>query len=293
MSAPVIGRTAWIDDDGSGTTGTVINNAVKTSIYDQIDALAATLYTVPGGGTGVATLTNHGVVLGQGTAAVAVTGAGTSGQVLTSNGASSDPTFQTLSTGIPNPIVQDLLFTDATYDIGKSGATRPRDGFFSRNVVIGGTLGVTGVAAFTAAPTVANGLQFPATQSAQSDANNLDDYEEGTWTPTDTSGAGLSFSGVSAAYVKIGQLVVAGFEVVYPSTGNGSAAKIGTLPFTAFGTPTNGWTGVVGYTDSSIDFRFLVSGTNLFPYKTDGTQPTNANLSGKSVRGIAIYRASA
>ena len=36
----------------------------------------------------------------------------------------------------------DLLFTDATYDIGKSGATRPRDGFFSRNVTIGGNVGV-------------------------------------------------------------------------------------------------------------------------------------------------------
>jgi hypothetical protein len=33
----------------------------------------------------------------------------------------------------------DLKFTDATYDIGKSGATRPRDGFFSRNLVVGGT----------------------------------------------------------------------------------------------------------------------------------------------------------
>ena len=31
----------------------------------------------------------------------------------------------------------DLKFTDATYDIGKSGATRPRDGFFSRNLTVG------------------------------------------------------------------------------------------------------------------------------------------------------------
>lgn len=37
-------------------------------------------------------------------------------------------------------IVHDLLFTDATYDLGKTGATRPRDGFFSRNLVFGGTL---------------------------------------------------------------------------------------------------------------------------------------------------------
>jgi hypothetical protein len=51
---------------------------------------------------------------------------------------------------LPNPITQDLLFTDATYDIGKSGATRPRDGFFSRNAVVGGTLGVSGISTFTA-----------------------------------------------------------------------------------------------------------------------------------------------
>jgi len=51
-----------------------------------------------------------------------------------------------VAASIPNPISQDLLFVDNTYDIGKSGATRPRDLFASRNAVIGGTLGVTGTA---------------------------------------------------------------------------------------------------------------------------------------------------
>lgn len=36
-----ITRTAWVDDDGTGTTGTVINNAVKTELYNQIDAADA------------------------------------------------------------------------------------------------------------------------------------------------------------------------------------------------------------------------------------------------------------
>jgi len=45
---------------------------------------------------------------------------------------------------LPNPITQDLLFVDATYDIGKSGASRPRDLFLSRNETVGGTLLVTG-----------------------------------------------------------------------------------------------------------------------------------------------------
>lgn len=51
---------------------------------------------VPHGGTGVATLAAHGVVVGNGTGVVAVTGAGTAGQLFTSNGASADPTFQTI-----------------------------------------------------------------------------------------------------------------------------------------------------------------------------------------------------
>jgi hypothetical protein len=33
-----ITRTPMIDDDGSGTTGTILNNAWKQGLYDQIDA---------------------------------------------------------------------------------------------------------------------------------------------------------------------------------------------------------------------------------------------------------------
>ena len=55
--------------------------------------------TVANGGTGVSTLGDAGVLIGNGTAAVQVTGAGTSGQVLTSNGAGVDPTFQAASAG--------------------------------------------------------------------------------------------------------------------------------------------------------------------------------------------------
>ncbi len=52
---------------------------------------------VADGGTGASTLAAHGVLIGNGTSAVAVTGAGTTGQVLTSNGASADPTFQSVA----------------------------------------------------------------------------------------------------------------------------------------------------------------------------------------------------
>lgn len=38
-----ITRTPIVDDDGTGTTGTVINNAWKQEFYDQIDALAVSV----------------------------------------------------------------------------------------------------------------------------------------------------------------------------------------------------------------------------------------------------------
>lgn len=70
--------------------------------------------------------------------------------------------FSTLSTRAldktGDTMTGDLKFTDASYDIGKSGATRPRDFFLSRNAVIGGTLAVTGVATFTAVPVFSAGL---------------------------------------------------------------------------------------------------------------------------------------
>jgi len=52
------------------------------------------------------------------------------------------------------------------------------------------------------------GITFPATQSASTNANTLDDYEEGTWTPT--QGGGLIVVGAfssSGRYTKVGRLV--------------------------------------------------------------------------------------
>lgn len=40
MAASVITRGAWTDDDGSGTTGTIVNNArLQSDVYDKIDLI--------------------------------------------------------------------------------------------------------------------------------------------------------------------------------------------------------------------------------------------------------------
>lgn len=63
-------------------------------VVDLADGEVTGILPVPHGGTGRSSLTNHGVVIGAGVSTVNVTSAGTAGQVLTSNGASADPTFQ-------------------------------------------------------------------------------------------------------------------------------------------------------------------------------------------------------
>ena len=77
------------------------------------------------------------------------------------------------------------------------------------------------------------GIAFPATQSASSDANTLDDYEEGTWTPVVTSGGGSLTSYTSAgSYIKIGQFVFVRFTFTITSAGSASAdAGVAGLPF--------------------------------------------------------------
>jgi hypothetical protein len=77
------------------------------------------------------------------------------------------------------------------------------------------------------------GITFPVTQSASSDANTLDDYEEGTWTPVVTSLTGSITTYTSAGqYRKIGSLVVAQFQYGISDNGTGATAvALAGLPF--------------------------------------------------------------
>ena len=65
------------------------------------------------------------------------------------------------------------------------------------------------------------GITFPATQSASSDANTLDDYEEGTFTPVWTNLTVAGTPTYSAIYAKIGRKVFC--EVSVASTGTTSS----------------------------------------------------------------------
>ena len=62
-------------------------------------------------------------------------------------------------------------------------------------------------------------------------ANKLDDYEEGTWTPTH-GGNNMIQNGGNASYVKVGRLVTVTADVTSAS-GSSSTNQIGGLPFAA------------------------------------------------------------
>lgn len=91
----------------------------------------------------------------------------------------------------------------------------------------------------TGAVLVNSGVQFPATQVASANANTLDDYEEGTWTPRITaasSGAtGTSVSNLSASYTKIGRLVTVSCSFTIANKGSGGSGPflVADLPFAA------------------------------------------------------------
>ena len=129
------------------------------------------------------------------------------------------------------------------------------------------------------------GITFPATQSASTDANTLDDYEEGTWTPqifyqnaTDQSTATNTTQ--YGFYTKIGNQVTLTFQLTFSqSTATGSLAndnigvknfpftgasgtgssRVGSAMVSSMVTPTN----CALYMSSSITYCLLISLTDV------------------------------
>jgi len=120
---------------------------------------------------------------------------------------------------------------------------------------ISGTTGTfTGLVDISAAG--AGHIQFPATQNASGNANTLDDYEEGTWTPYYSPG-GASFSSITYSgdtggrYVKIGRMVYCSFfiQVTAFSGGSGNLTLQG-FPFSAASVSNQGITTAIGLAGS-------------------------------------------
>lgn len=204
------------------------------------------------------------------------------------------PYYPPSSAGTPGGSNTQVQFNDSSTFGGDAGLTYNKT---TDTLTLAGLLDISGAAA--------GQIKFPATQNPSSDANTLDDYEEGTWTPVDSSGAGLTLknpddhtNGAKGGYVKIGQMVYQAHKIEYPSTADTSTAKIGGFPFTTENAAVPiYWGGYHTYTTSNGVTWNLNANKSLadafYGYAPTLTPQTNANMSTKVIYGNIQYRCTA
>lgn len=114
-------------------------------------------------------------------------------------------------------------------------------------------------------------IAFPATQNPSSNANTLDDYEEGTWTPgISFSGGttGIAYNSRSGGYVTIGALVFVWGRITLSNKGSSAGDMLITgLPFTIGSALGDRGAGSVGFFSNGTS---LPAGLNL-GYDAGGT----------------------
>jgi hypothetical protein len=135
-----------------------------------------------------------------------------------------------------------------------SSAEAARINFGGNLILKGGTATANGT-----------GITFPATQSASSDANCLDDYEEGTFSPviqSDTTGL-FTMTTQYGRYTRVGNLVTFIAYIAWSARPSGGSIAIANYPYTI----NNG-----GTTGGNAATAFIVKSANDAVF-------TNTNLS--------------
>ena len=138
-------------------------------------------------------------------------------------------------------------------------------------------------------------IAFPATQNASADANTLDDYEEGTWTPS--VGGNATYTAQAGLYTKIGRLIAIEFVLAINVLGTGSATAVAGLPFVV--TITSGLAGASywnGLAASIVYLGYITSTTTIVLYSATAaaTGLGNTSILGNSadIRGASVYSTS-
>ena len=140
-----------------------------------------------------------------------------------------------------------------------------------------------GVASFATGIELGSGLDATA-------ANTLDDYEEGTWTLTDQSGAGMTLEVFVSEYTKIGNKVYIEIGMVFPSTSSTAEIRL-SLPFAAKATADNTAALCLSGTNSGrTDMFVALRNTSLIGAATTSAGAvTNANYSAKNLKMSGFY----
>jgi hypothetical protein len=136
-------------------------------------------------------------------------------------------------------------------------------------------------------------IKFPAAQNASTDANTLDDYEEGTWTPALTfatpGNLAATYSSQVGNYTKIGRQVTVQFQIVTSgfthTTASGDLTLTG-FPFTNLGAaPMFGTTAWAGITKASFThvIPFINAGGNTGRFRMSGSGQADYTITAADV----------
>lgn len=120
---------------------------------------------------------------------------------------------------------------------------------------------------------------------------DLTDCTTGSWTPSDQSGATLTFTSVSANYTKIGNMVFVYGTLTWPSTSNSANVLIGGLPFTAANAE-YGYAPFFANTGANAaTYGTVLKNSTTFNMQniSTGASLTNANMSLKQIRFTVAY----
>jgi len=196
------------------TTAMTISSAQIVSLTSSLALLGSTSGSVSLTAPAVAGTQSYTLPTAQPTA---------NGQALTATTAGV-MSWATAGGGSPGGSNTQVQYNNSSAFGGISGFTT--DG---TRVTASTTIGVGGATPSTSG----SGVTFPATQSASSDVNTLDDYEEGTWTPVLSDGTNnATMTGTVGRYVKIGSQVSLFAFVTTTSLGSVSGnLRITGLPF--------------------------------------------------------------
>lgn len=169
------------------------------------------------------------------------------------------------NTGIFRPTTDTIALTEGGVEGMRLNA--------SGNVQFSGNIGLGG----TTPTTSGTGITFPGTQSASTDANTLDDYEEGTWTPVAAaSGFTTTITTLTGKYTKIGKSVTITMTVTLPSGRPTSYSQFTGIPFTG---DSDVYVGAFAGSNSGTGIQggsWIVSQTNMFWYATNGSTDSTA-----------------
>ena len=162
--------------------------------------------------------------------------------------------------------------------------------------VLGGIQSVNSISVGNATPTTSGaGITFPATQSASSDVNTLDDYEEGSFTPTITAGAGSAgaYTTQIGKYTKIGNRCFCEISVACAKGTLTGQFVISSLPFAVSSNFSIGVSMWWNQANGVNTIAGLINGTTIVMYDCTSTggfvNLTDANLTSVDFRTQFSY----